>query len=125
MFWQEWISHKGRLRAFAPQTGRLRLVPDLLEDLRLNAEEAIARKHFTILDEILDGVEEVAIVHRVLHISVNVQQVLPNVAPQRPLVIVQHARRLRNQLQVDVVLLYHVLVLDLRLRQFGAHLRCL
>ena len=103
----------------------MRLVPDLLEDLRLNAEEAIAREHFTILDEILDGVEEVAIVHRVLHISVNVQQVLPNVAPQRPLVIVQHARRLRNQLQVDVVLLYHVLVLDLRLRQFGAHLRCL
>ena len=77
------------------------------------------------MDEVLDGVEEITVVHRVLHIPVNVEQVLPNVTAQRPLVVVQHARRLRNELQVDMVLLEEVLVLDLRLSHVGAQLRCL
>ena len=74
---------------------------------------------------VLDCLQEIAVVHSTIVLPVYVEQVLPYVPPKRSLIVAEHARRLGDQLEVDVVLLNQVFVLDLGLRQATAQMRCL
>ena len=96
------------LRALVETGGGFGLwvLPDLSESVRFNPEETLLiGGNFALLLQIANRVQEVAIVDRIFLASVDLQQVVPDVTPQTTSVVVLHARRLRNQLEVDCRLL--------------------
>ena len=68
-------------------------------------------------------VQKVAVVNCVLMLTVVVEDVSPDLAPKRALVLVQGERRLRNELQVDCGLVLHNLMIELGTRVVGAILQ--
>ena len=102
------------LRALVETWGhfRLRILPNLSESVRFNPEETLlVGGDLALLLQIANREQEVAIIHRVFLASVDPQQVVPDVTPQTTHVVVNHARCLRNQLEVDCSLLCEVPVL--------------
>ena len=96
------------MRALIETGGRfgLRILPNLSESVRFNPEETLLiGGNLALLLKIANRVQEVAIIDRVFLASVDVQQVAPDVTPQTTRVVVEHARCLGNQLEVDCSLL--------------------
>ena len=91
------------LRALAETwRGWLRVFPYLPERIGFNPEEPLlVRGQLALLLEEANCVQEVTVVDCVHLTAVDAQQVSPDIAPEAALVVGEHARRFRNQLQVD------------------------
>ena len=53
--------------------------------------------------------KEVPVIHCVVFFAIDFEQIGPDIPPERALILVQHARRLRNQLEIDCYLFLEVL----------------
>lgn len=86
-----------RRGSLASEAGRARRFgPNLVVGVVLHPEDAIFARQLSLIEQVLDRLEEVGILKRVVHLAVNVKQVLPNVPSVAAFVVVELARCLRN-----------------------------
>ena len=63
------------------------VLPDLAECVWLYPEETLFTEQLALLKQAADSVKEVSVVDRVLFLAIILEQVIPNVPAERPLVV--------------------------------------
>ena len=97
---KEWVLFR-LLSTTLVEIGRRWLCPDLAIGVRLYDEQALVADELALSEKMANGVQEVSIVNCVVLFTVDFEQIVPNVASEGAAIVGKHARRLRNELQVD------------------------